>query len=311
MEKNYDASTNLITWKAWTPIRAGETSPYYWAWPSNVSSGVFPLVSENSSIGDGSGKVVVPPVGHPLRVGYVEGESLPVSSGDPFPSDVGFVAPSVNCQLPIGNEIKFSATPIIDALAKQQFQEDVQSKQSANNQQKQSANVNIPKEKTPSSSETAQAGDPSPNPPVNDEDLGPCRYLVRMNWVKPSSIRKCSNGSPVGPCNKEEGFLCNYSIISVEYVMTSYEAAQAAVTAHNALRDNLECSAKLGVPQPGVGTTIRTFTGEGVQYINTPPSEAECPTLDIEIPEDNIYSGDSSDPDFVPPESAINPTVGD
>lgn len=321
LEKSYDPESNLITWKAWTPIRAGEVSPYYWAWPATVASGIFPLPGEDTNIGDGSGKVVIPPVNHPLRLGYVEGESIPVSSGDPFPSDVGFVAPSVNCVLPIGNEIKFSATPVIDALAKQQFQEDVNQKQSANNSGDNAPNLN--REKRPCSTaginpcppENLQAGDENPNPPTPEEgEQSPCRYLVQLNWVIPTSIRSCDpSGNPVGPCNKQTGFLCNWQQppIVVEYVMTSFEAAQAAVTAHNALRDSLRCGAKIGVAQPGVGTTIRTFTGEGVQYINVAPPDAECPTLQADVPEGPIFEGDSSDPDFVPPEDPSNPTVGE
>lgn len=313
-EKNYDPETNTISWKAWTPIRAGESAPYYWAWPSAVASGVFPLPDDGPQVGDGSGKIVIPPLNHPLRVGYVGGESVPVSSGDSFPSDVGFVAPTVNCQVPLGNEIKFSQVPIIDSLAKQQFNEDVSNKQQGNSG---GVSTEKPREKAPCSfsglnpcpPETSQIGDQSTDPPIpEDDEPGDCRYLVRLNYIVPYLIGvNCG-----GPCSTErvDGLPCSGEFITIESVMTSYDAALAAVTEHKALFEAVRCKANSGVPQPYVGTAIYSQTPDGNSFVDVKPPDGACGEIPIDfsaVYQPYLVSGepvDGFDPGLIDP---INP----
>jgi hypothetical protein len=288
-EKTYNSDTNTITWSAWTPIRAGESSPYLWAWPSGVTSGRFPLPSEDSFIGDGSGKVVIPPVGHPLRLGFVSGESLPVSSGDPFPSDVGFVSTPVYCQVPLGNEVKFSDTPIIDALAKSSFQGKIADQQAA----QAGGDTNIQREKkgcafaglNPCPFDLLPAGSESTAPPKGDdgEDIPSCTYEVSLNYIVPFLIGvNCG-----GPCStlRQNGLPCSGSFITIKSVVNSYDAAVAAVAAHNALKDAYACNANSGVPQPYAGTTIRAYATNGTVFTNSKPTGGVCPDVDAGIQE--------------------------
>lgn len=285
-EKVYESDTNTIKWRAWTPIRAGETSEYYWAWPADKTSGIWPLAGEEdqAQIGDGSGLTVVPPVGHPLRVGYVEGESNPVSVGDSFPSDFGFVAPTITCEVPLGNEVVFAQTPIIDPLAKANFQQDQRNKQNGNGG---GTSISYEREEKPCTysgynpcpDERKQIGDEGEKPPCDPADLPPCEYIVRLNYVIPTSVR---NAGCAGPCRSNApnpGQLCNGNLFTLETAVSSYEAAQAAVTNHNAARAAIEnsCSFQIGQVAPSPGTQIKSFSCNGITYTNTKPPTSACP----------------------------------
>lgn len=287
--KRYDSETNTVKWTAWTPIRAGESLPFYWAWPATVTTGVWPIPTDGSQVGDGSGLVVVPPVGHPLRVGYVAGDSVPVSTGDKFPSDVGFLAPVVTCTVPLGNEVVFAQTPIIDPLAKQQFQDSMQ--------QKTDGGVSITWEKedkpcsfsgfNPCPFTTTQIGDQSSETPVDEKQ---CRYEVALNYVLPDLIR---NNGCAGPCGREVGrvgMMCSGSFFTVTSYVTNFEAAQSAVTKHNADRKvlNDNCNYTYQVAAPAAGATIRTYTSTST-YTNVKAPSNQCNPEDDNLPLETLY----------------------
>lgn len=71
-EANFDANSNTIKFKCWTPIRAGETIPYTWAWPANQDANEkFPLQGiDDGREGNALGLSVSPPVGHILAGGF-------------------------------------------------------------------------------------------------------------------------------------------------------------------------------------------------------------------------------------------------
>jgi len=297
-EKRYNSDSNSISWKAWTPIRAGESAAYYWAWPAAVTSNKWPLAgTDEDQVGDGSGLTVVPPVDHPLRVGYVGGESIPVSTGDPFPSDVGFVAPTVTCETPLGNEVVFAQTPIIDPLAKANFNNDMQNKQNGNG-----GGVSISYEREERPCDTGlgfincpfEVGDP----PVEEEpEEGDCKYYVELSYLIPTLVR---NNGCSGPCKSDTvtpGFACNGNVVTVISEVSNYPAAEAAVTNHNAAWQNAStaCQSQIGVIQPNPGATIKSYDSNNVLWTNSrPPS---CNADHEDRPQDQL-TGSTTDSDI-------------
>lgn len=85
--------------ECWTPIRSGESSPYYWAWPSQQSQyQIWPLSGDNNG-GGGYTFEVTPPIGHILSGGSGTNDNLIISSGDKHPSDIDDTLPSVTCEV--------------------------------------------------------------------------------------------------------------------------------------------------------------------------------------------------------------------
>jgi hypothetical protein len=117
-DSQYDVNTNTIKFRCWTPIRAGETTPYVWAWPAAQDSNeVFPLVgTDTGRAGDSLGFNVTPPLGHILAggfsttdpgqiwahgvsVGNPADRAVVQTTGDRFPSDIGDTLAICNCPL--------------------------------------------------------------------------------------------------------------------------------------------------------------------------------------------------------------------
>lgn len=69
---SYDSATNSISFECWTPIRSGETTPYDFAWPADVSETlIFPTLTDRASgfAGGGNGPnfTVKAPANSPLN----------------------------------------------------------------------------------------------------------------------------------------------------------------------------------------------------------------------------------------------------
>ncbi len=66
---------------------SGTSDPYVWAWPALLPAvGLFPGPDYKDN-GDGLGKTVRPPVGHPLRQGFDLSALRLLTDGDKNPSD--------------------------------------------------------------------------------------------------------------------------------------------------------------------------------------------------------------------------------
>lgn len=90
---------NTLDIICWTPIRAGETTPYYWAWPAaQAEVAIWPLDGDTNG-GAGYNFEVAPPVGHLLLGGSHRDDQLVITTGDRNPSDIGDVITSLNCEL--------------------------------------------------------------------------------------------------------------------------------------------------------------------------------------------------------------------
>jgi hypothetical protein len=133
----YNADSNTIKFRCWTPIRSGEDTPYYWAWPSQqAATAVFPLVSDASQeSGDGTGITVIPPTTHPLYGGYDPDVEYPATDGDRTPSDLDDSLPTLTCKVATGSEIADDIEPdveIDEPLASANFQDKLASYDAGN-----------------------------------------------------------------------------------------------------------------------------------------------------------------------------------
>jgi len=94
----YDWESNSICFEAWTPILAGTTTPYIWAWPAAQNQlATFPSPDDEDQ-GSGYDFNITPPIDHLLR----GGESLPEQptiTGDRHPSDLDDTYPNVSCEI--------------------------------------------------------------------------------------------------------------------------------------------------------------------------------------------------------------------
>ena len=111
-EINPDENTVQLT--CWTPIRSGETEPFFWAWPSLKSQVArWPLPGDTNG-GSGYNFEVYPPIGHLLLGGAHRDDQTVLTTGDLTPSDLDDILPSVFCEL--SDYINFNEEdPVIEA----------------------------------------------------------------------------------------------------------------------------------------------------------------------------------------------------
>jgi hypothetical protein len=96
---NLNPDDYTIDVSCWTPIRSGETEPYYWAWPSQQSvAQTWPLAGDTHG-GSGTGISVTPPTDHILLGGSHRDDQIIITSGDLHPSDLDDTLPLVFCEL--------------------------------------------------------------------------------------------------------------------------------------------------------------------------------------------------------------------
>lgn len=85
-QATYDPASNTIDFQCWTPLRSGETTPYVFAWPADVSETlIFPTPAELTSgfAGGNNGPnfVVKAPPNHPLSNTLIQGFQLACNGG--------------------------------------------------------------------------------------------------------------------------------------------------------------------------------------------------------------------------------------
>lgn len=98
-ECSYSPNDNTVSIIAWTPIRAGEDSEYYWAWPSQKNAVArWPLPLDTHG-GGGYTFNVTPPVNHILLGGADSEDQIVITTGDRTPSDLDDTLPTVDCEI--------------------------------------------------------------------------------------------------------------------------------------------------------------------------------------------------------------------
>ena len=130
-----DTEGKQINLELWTPIRAGESTPYDFAWPAQIAEkALFPTIEAKNAGQAGSGKEpnfsTIAPPGHPLRntdPGVVGGFSLGCNgagvtslkpgecrqdNGDRLPSDIGDQKPTVDVAADTTGNISGGTSPV-------------------------------------------------------------------------------------------------------------------------------------------------------------------------------------------------------
>lgn len=106
---NVNPDENVIDVVCWTPIRSGETTPYYWAWPSQQAAHQIWPLSDDTNGGAGHNFSVTPPLGHILLGGAHRDDQIVITTGDLHPSDLDDALPTVLCEL--SDYINFNEKP--------------------------------------------------------------------------------------------------------------------------------------------------------------------------------------------------------
>jgi len=106
---NVNPDDYTIDVSVWTPIRVGEDTPYFWAWPSQqVAHQIWPLSGDTHG-GGGYDFDVTPPVNHILLGGSGSEDQIVISSGDKNPSDLDDSLLTPRC--PVSNYLNFNEKP--------------------------------------------------------------------------------------------------------------------------------------------------------------------------------------------------------
>jgi hypothetical protein len=178
---NLDPDKNTISMVVWTPIRTGETSPYYWAWPAAQDcAAIWPLAGDTNG-GGGYDFEVTPPIGHILLGGAHRDDQLVITTGDLHPSDVCDVLPLVRCELS-------------DYLNFDEIEPDIQAKAIAQSAAR-------------STMETSMSGGGGGNTEDEKQEgscgvTGACGYRVEVQWHTSEGQGSYLNThpGPGGPC---------------------------------------------------------------------------------------------------------------
>lgn len=199
-QARFKLDTNTIYFKAWTPVRSGESEPYLWAWPAlQDANAVHPLDGSQNESGDNYPLQVIPPVGHPLRGAYDPDSAVLNTDGDKYPSDLGDTFPTLVCKIATGAEISDDIEPEFDPfepLAEDNFKDKLDNIESGGS--------------NGSSNNDGEEKEACGEPVYNDA----CTYEVSVLYVTPLSVTtRCEDGSPCspgcfGPCGCGEGRPC-------------------------------------------------------------------------------------------------------
>ncbi len=129
-----DSSGKQIDLELWTPVRAGESKPYDFAFPAKISaSALYPTIEDRNKKYAGSGQEpnfsIIGPTGHPMtpdNSGVISGFGLGCNGdasasfldgcrqdhGDQKPSDIGDKKPSVDTANDVTGSVSSSSSPI-------------------------------------------------------------------------------------------------------------------------------------------------------------------------------------------------------
>jgi len=203
-QANYDAKTSTIKFKCWTPVRAGETDAYIWAWPAQQNSTEkFPLQGiDDGREGDALGFEVTPPLGHVLASGFVvdrpgevwaqvirdrpasEGGAIQ-TTGDRSPSDLDDIFPTLDCP-----DASDPLADIRDPFDFEDFKEiaNRQDDHYENNQDSFGGGGGS----SDDDEESSVCGQPHPS--------DTCTYEVKVTYITPQAVTTAGDCPAGGPC---------------------------------------------------------------------------------------------------------------
>jgi len=182
----FNLDTNTLVFQAWTPIRSGESSEYFWAWPAlKDPNAIFPLFDDaGNESGDKFPLQVIPPIDHPLRGGFDPDSAIINTDGDRHPSDLGDTFPNIICKIATGAELQDQIEPDFDPfepLAEDNFQDKL------NNIEAGSLSFNLEDAESP-----VVCGEPTPG--------DACNYEVTVHYITPLAVTtRLLDGTPASP----------------------------------------------------------------------------------------------------------------
>jgi len=189
-QAQFNNENNTIHFQAWTPIRAGTSEPYFWAWPADQPSQYrWPLPSETQWAEPGYDFTVTPPVDHILSGGDITQDTnfVVLTSGDRFPADSDDSFPTIFCEISDFEDIE-EEEPAFQALKL--------ARQTARQQTTQALDKDAPAGGSDQSSKKKRTvcGEPQ----YGDG----CIYEVTVQYATPTSVTsgKILGGCIGGPC---------------------------------------------------------------------------------------------------------------
>jgi len=224
-QAQYNNETNTIHFQAWTPILAGTSTPYYWAWPADQSQYmVWPYPGDEQWADPGYSFSVTPPVDHILSGGDATEEEnfVVMTSGDRYPSDTGDTAPDVFCEISDFEDVE-EEEPGFQALKLARM----------NNRQQMEATMNKDTPAAGSDDDKQKERTACGSPQYGDG----CIYEVKVLYVNPSSITKGDlptgcGGAPCGcgpggtPCDGTLTYFCH--TFGAAFAATAFVAQKKA-----------------------------------------------------------------------------------
>ena len=173
----FNSDSREIEFQCWTPLKAGTTIPYVFAWPASVAAATeFPTQEEIDAGfaggGDSIGYTMVPPPDHLLAAQTVAGDNR-ADWGDRFPSDLDDTLISVSCPIGADVDLEDEEAPVLKAF-RRAARASRQADTNAENVGAGSGGDNQPNKKSPG---LCGEEDPSAG---NDE--GNCRYAVTVTY---------------------------------------------------------------------------------------------------------------------------------
>lgn len=278
-QADYNADSNTIRFRAWTPILSGTDTPYYWAWPAlKPGNAVFPMIGDESKTGGGYLATVRPPIDHPLYGGYNEEGQYVWTAGDRHPSDLDDEFPYVECQTATGAELSDQLEPALEPfepLADAQFndrQDDIAAGGSGGDENKE---------------EKEACGGPTVG--------GGCTYEVIVTYITPtivpcdgvhsSCISSSCGGGPCGcgsvtlstgkirefhgshPCSGPSSSMCH--TFGASWAASSFRNSKKAEI--EALKAN--CGYYCGTGYPYSVSGVKSIPGEGIDGACSPTTE--------------------------------------
>lgn len=269
-ESTFNLDSNTISFKAWTPVRSGESTPYLWAWPAlQDAAAVHPLLDNNDvEAGDDYPLQVIPPEGHPLRGAFDPNAAVLNTDGDKHPSDIGDTFPNVECKISTGAEISDDIEPEFDPfepLAEKNFEEKMNDIEAGTTNGTSSDDAE----------EKEACGQPTGTPS--------CTYEVTITYVTATLVASsdgehspCKGDAPkcAGPCGCNcAGAVCTGPVSSFCHTFGARFAAEAFRNQYKAGIQN--SSGPCGTPIMNCGQTAPLFAS-GIKGIPGPGPLGGC-----------------------------------
>jgi len=186
---------NSIQFEAWTPLLAGTTESYQWAWPADQSPELcWPLPGDEKYADPNPGVKVTPPLGHVLSGGGPLTGAV-VSSGDPHPSDLDDEFPELLCETSDFEHVHESEPRFKELnAADRRFEQPARLPDPR-------INVEWPEDEEPEPNEEPE--EPEEEEEDEDRDGAGCTYEVRVMYINPTSVTSggvSKDGCKGGPC---------------------------------------------------------------------------------------------------------------